>query len=311
MRIFHAIVALSVLGSVACAESGPETLPTGQTFELIEDLGGDTPRDSQLVTFHYSVYEGDSLMQSSYTDGTGEPERAIIAPLDTSGPAEIFFLTALRRMSVGDSAVIRDRVAKGPAGPDGMADSADVVYGIRVIEVGTVAEATAFQNELMAEREAQQAEQEAARAAYTARETTVGDSLKAEIQTFKSMGAARAGYTTTASGLSYKILRPGSGPQPQPGDVIYASYLGALMDGTPFDNSYGRAQPLDFPLGTPNIIPGWNEGFAMLSPGAQAVLIIPSDQAYGAEGRGPIPGGATLAFFVELLGVQPGGAPPQ
>ena len=300
-------LALLALVGAAC-NSGSDTLPTGQKFVLVDDQSGELAQDSQLVVFHISAFEGDSLLQSS-RQGEGDPEKAILYPVDTAAGPENFFMAALRRMSAGDSATIVERVLRDRANP--MSDSMDVTYGIRVLEIQDAAAGKAFREEMMAEQQRQQAEQESMIAAYRAREATVTDSLKAEINSFKSRGAKAAGYTTTASGLSYKILKPGQGAQPQPGDVVYVSYLGELMDGTVFDNSFGRAQPIDFPIGAGRVIPGWDEGVSMLSPGAQAVLMIPADLAYGPKADGPIPANAPLAFYVELLGVVPGQAPGQ
>lgn len=117
---------------------------------------------------------------------------------------------------------------------------------------------------------------------------------------------------TTASGLQYIETAAGSGPQAKAGDLVSVHYRGALADGTPFDNSYDRGAPFDFVLGKGMVIPGWDEGIALMKEGGKATLIIPPDLAYGAAGAGGvIPPNATLNFEVELVAVQPGppGAP--
>jgi peptidylprolyl isomerase len=112
---------------------------------------------------------------------------------------------------------------------------------------------------------------------------------------------------TTASGLQYVEVEAGQGPAPQAGDVVAVHYQGQLEDGTVFDSSYDRGQPIRFALGQRQVIPGWDEGIALMKQGGKARLIIPPDLAYGAQGAGGvIPPNATLTFDVELVSFQPG-----
>jgi peptidylprolyl isomerase len=119
--------------------------------------------------------------------------------------------------------------------------------------------------------------------------------------------AAEQEMITTASGLQYVIIEQGTGETPQTGDVVAVHYTGTLEDGTKFDSSYDRGEPIKFPLGRGHIIPGWDEGIALLTVGSKAKLIIPPELAYGEQGAGSvIPPNATLIFEVELLSIQPG-----
>lgn len=112
---------------------------------------------------------------------------------------------------------------------------------------------------------------------------------------------------TTASGLQYVEVVAGSGPQPQSGEIVSVHYTGKLDDGTVFDSSYSRGEPISFPLGQGMVIPGWEEGIAMMSKGGEATLIIPPDLAYGEAGFGNvIPANATLTFDVELVDISAG-----
>lgn len=116
---------------------------------------------------------------------------------------------------------------------------------------------------------------------------------------------------TTASGLRYSVLVPGGeGERPKLRDAVTVHYTGWLEDGTVFDSSVERGQPATFKLG--QVIEGWNEGVALMTPGAKYKLVIPYQLAYGEEGRPPvIPPKATLIFEVELLSFEPAKPAPE
>lgn len=104
--------------------------------------------------------------------------------------------------------------------------------------------------------------------------------------------------------LEIITLHEGSGVQPQAGDVVQVHYVGTLEDGTEFDNSHKRGDPITFPLGQGRVINGWDQGIAQMKVGGKAKLIIPPELGYGARGAGGvIPPNATLHFEVELVGV--------
>lgn len=113
------------------------------------------------------------------------------------------------------------------------------------------------------------------------------------------------GFLQTESGLRYKIIAEGSGEKASAGQKVSVHYKGELLDGTVFDSSYKRQQPIDFVLGQGQVIPGWDEGVSLLKVGDKARFLIPSDLAYGSRGAGGvIPPDAALVFDVELVAVN-------
>jgi FKBP-type peptidyl-prolyl cis-trans isomerase FkpA len=114
--------------------------------------------------------------------------------------------------------------------------------------------------------------------------------------------AAEPGAVKTPSGLVYRELTPGTGQSPTAADTVTVNYRGTLTDGTEFDSSYKRNQPAQFPLN--RVIPCWTEGVQKMKVGGKSKLVCPANLAYGEQGSPPtIPGGATLVFEVELLGI--------
>ncbi len=113
------------------------------------------------------------------------------------------------------------------------------------------------------------------------------------------------GFDRTKSGLLYKIIYKGNGKKAEKGKTVSVHYKGMLTDGTEFDSSYKRKQPIQFPLGQGQVIEGWDEGIHLLQVGDKARFVIPSHLAYGDRGAGGvIPPKATLIFDVELMDVK-------
>lgn len=131
----------------------------------------------------------------------------------------------------------------------------------------------------------------------------MSDIALAQGEKFLAENATKEGVTTTASGLQYKVLTPGAGKSPKATDTVLVHYRGTLLNGTEFDSSYKRNEPIEFPLN--RVIKGWTEGVQLMQEGAKYVFYIPSKLAYGAGGAGrDIGPNQTLIFEVELLKVR-------
>jgi peptidylprolyl isomerase len=111
--------------------------------------------------------------------------------------------------------------------------------------------------------------------------------------------------TTTASGLKYVVKKEGSGDAPDKGNTVAAHYTGRLLENNQkFDSSYDRGEPIEFKVGTGQVIPGWDEAFLSMKKGEKRIIIIPPELAYGARGAGGvIPPNSWLVFDVELVDI--------
>lgn len=147
----------------------------------------------------------------------------------------------------------------------------------------------AFQKEMMAKQ------QELAK--------KVGEKNQKEGEAFLAENKTKEGVTVLPSGLQYKVTKAGTGKKPKATDTVTVHYRGTLIDGTEFDSSYRRGQPVSFPVN--GVIPGWTEALQLMEEGAKWQIFIPSKLAYGERGAGPQIGpNATLIFEIELISIQ-------
>ena len=207
-----------------------------------------------------------------------------------SGPAtngSQFYITHVPTPWLDGKHTVFGSVVEGQEIVDAIAQG-DEITSLEIIKVGAVAEA--FQavetfRTFEGSREKREAEEKA-------KQKELLDSVA-------------VGYEETASGLRYQILQKGTGKKATKGAGVSVHYKGQLLDGTVFDSSYKRKQPIDFNVGLGQVISGWDEGIQLLQVGDKARFVIPSDLAYGAAGAGGvIPPDATLIFDVELMDVK-------
>ena len=132
----------------------------------------------------------------------------------------------------------------------------------------------------------------------------------AEAKKFLDENAKVEGVTVTESGLQYSVITKATDSKaksPTASDVVVVNYVGTLVDGTEFDSSIKRGEPAKFPLN--RVIPGWTEGVQLMKVGEKFKFVVPANLAYGEQGAGTIPAGATLIFEVELLEIVAQDAP--
>ena len=206
-----------------------------------------------------------------------------------SGPAtngSQFFITHIETSWLDGKHTVFGNVEEGQDVVDAVAQGDEM--SIEIIRVGTDAEAYN---------------------AVEAFRTFEGSRAKREDEEKKKqqevLDTVALGYDETTTGLRYKILQNGEGKQATKGANVSVHYKGQLLDGTVFDSSYKRKQPIDFPVGVGQVIAGWDEGILLLKVGDKARFVIPSNLAYGESGAGGvIPPNATLIFDVELMDVK-------
>jgi FKBP-type peptidyl-prolyl cis-trans isomerase len=173
-------------------------------------------------------------------------------------------------------------------------DQPALVAGIADALAGTKPKYT--EAELQAAFATVQQKMQAAGAALAQKNLAAGNDYLAKNKT-------KSGVKTTASGLQYEVLKKGlGGAKPKATDTVKVHYHGTLIDGTVFDSSVERGEPVEFPLN--RVIPAWTEGLQLMSVGDKFKLTVPSNIGYGPQGNGKIPGNAVLIFEVELLGIK-------
>jgi FKBP-type peptidyl-prolyl cis-trans isomerase len=286
MKNLKIIIACLLFASFAQAQKAvkySKSKTTGLSYVMHKSNKGPKLKLEDVVTLNlkYSTSK-DSLVFDSWK--MGKPIQLKIAKASFKGD----LMDGLTLLTVGDSAsflINADSLFTktfGAPRPAFIDSSSFLNFTVKIIS--TTTDAALKAEELKAEKE---------------------NAMKENEVIAKYIADKQITPSKSSSGLMYIITEPGSGEQAQAGKTVKVHYTGRLLDGTKFDSSLDRNDPIEFKLGQGMVIKGWDEGIALLKIGGKALLIIPSNLAYGSRGAGGvIPPFSPLTFEVELVSVQ-------
>ena len=291
--ISYFILGLFVLGACqSTSEDGYEQTDSGLKYKFIKEGEGTKPDSGDFLLLNMTYRVGDSTLLNTSDQGGPAPVR-----LESTNPKTQVF-EAFGMLKAGDSMEFQVTpqelfVKTFNSAIPPFADSTDMVtFDVGVEKTMTEQDFQAYQMEMM------QKQQEEMLAQMSEQMAT--DSALIEEHLAQNNIQAQA----TESGLRYVITQQGKGAEPAPGDSVYVQYRGTLLDGQQFQSSYDSNEPFGFVLGQRQVIPGWDEGIALLNEGGKATFYIPSPLAYGPRRAGELIGeNSILVFDVELTKV--------
>ena len=286
MKSLKTIIAILLIASFAQAQKVvkySKSKTTGLSYVIHKSNKGPKLKLDDVVTLNLKyITSKDSLVFDSWK--MGKPIQLKIAKASFKGD----LMDGLTLLTVGDSAsflINADSLFTktfGAPRPAFIDSSSFLSFTVKVIS--TTTDAVLKAEELKAEKE---------------------NAMKENEVIAKYIADKQITPSKSSSGLMYIISEPGAGEQAQAGKTVKVHYTGRLLDGTKFDSSLDRNDPIEFKLGQGMVIKGWDEGIALLKVGGKALLIIPSNLAYGSRGAGGvIPPFSPLTFEVELVSVQ-------
>lgn len=286
MKSLKVLVAFLLIASFSNAQKAvkySKSKTTGLSYVMHKSNKGSKLKLDDVVTLHIKyVTSKDSLVFDSWK--MGKPVQLKITKAAFKGD----LMDGLTLLTVGDSASflinadsLFTKTFAAPR-PSFIDSSSFLNFTVKIISSTT--EAALKAEELKAEKD---------------------NAMKENEVIAKYIADQKITPSKTSSGLMYVVSEPGTGEQAVAGKTVKVHYTGRLLDGTKFDSSLDRNDPIEFKLGQGMVIKGWDEGIALLKVGGKALLIIPSNLAYGSRGAGGvIPPFAPLTFEVELVSVQ-------
>jgi FKBP-type peptidyl-prolyl cis-trans isomerase FkpA len=299
MKNFNAFLLAFVLlmGWTACNKGGKTGKTAGGNDYTFHTKGsGNTAKDGDYVFADFYIRKDTALIFSTAMQGQ-TARFPVESTKDIKDPIFKLIMEGLKMMTKGDSATFilkLDTMKVKPQGFDG-AKEARITLAVKNLM---------NEGEFVATLKPEEKQSFEMMKVMKVRAKGVKDSCDVLAKNY-SAGTFPAGVQTTASGLKYAVLRAGTGAMPKKGQAVAVHYYGSLKSGEVFDQSYERGQPISFPIGAGQVIPGWDEGIALMKEGETGVLFVPSALAYGdkVDPNGPIPANSDLMFYVELVKV--------
>jgi FKBP-type peptidyl-prolyl cis-trans isomerase len=275
---FQLLTLFAAVGLFSCKTGDLKTTDSGLQYSLYTSEKGEKAKVGDIIKIHLvNKTDKDSVLSSTYKDNK---------PITLEVKAPSFkgdLMEGFTLMSEGDSGtflVSVDSLAQGNPLPPFLKSGSFLKFDVKLVDIMTKAEY---------EQDMQKTQME-----------EVGKQ-DMEIQNYAKQN--NLSVQKTPSGLYYSIETPGTGDNAKPGDNVSVHYKGYMLDGKVFDESFGRGEPITFPLGQGQVIAGWDEGIQMFKKGGKGKLLIPSRLGYGPQGSGPIPANSILIFDIELVDI--------
>jgi len=295
-----AIVAVLMVGSLAaCTENSPypgyKKTASGLYYQFYTQNEGVLPQIGDLMDVAIKCYVNDSVFPIAATD---ENTMQLVEPLFAGDLFE-----GLAMMHEGDSASFIVNIDSTfikmfgyPSLPEEYLPTDVMRFELRLDDCYPESE---FPQHYGAKMKKEADKRIAKMKADNPEQTEAAAQALAEY-----LAANKVVAEPTESGLYYVMTQEGNGEKPEVGQVVQVHYTGKLLDGTVFDSSVDRGEPISIPIGVGQVIPGWDEGIRMMSKGEKGVLYIPYYLAYGERDAGMIPPFSNLVFEVELIDFQ-------
>ena len=298
--IFRVAILAMLMGTMsACTEKsqypGYEKTATGLYYKFFSKNEGEMPKVGDLVDVRISCYVNDTTAIIPVTDNTMK----VVAPMF---PGDLF--SGLAMMHKGDSASFIVNIDSTFAKmynqvvlPEEFKSTDVMRFEVRLDD--------SYPEKEYALRYAARIYEIILNDIAIMKEDHPKETEKARQELADHLAKNRITAEPTESGLVYVMQHEGNGEKPEIGQMVKVHYTGSLLDGTVFDSSVERGEPIDFPVGVGQVIPGWDEGILMMSKGEKGVLYIPYYLAYGTNPAGDkIPAFSNLKFEVELVDFQ-------
>ena len=295
-----AVVAVLMVGSLAaCTENSPypgyKKTASGLYYQFFTQNEGELPQIGDLMDVAIKCYVNDSVFPIAATD---ENTMQLVEPLFAGDLFE-----GMAMMHKGDSASFIVNIDSTfikmfgyPSLPEEYLPTDVMRFEVRLDDVYPESE---FPKHYGAKMKKEADKRIAKMKADNPEQTEAAAQALAEY-----LEANKVVAEPTESGLYYVMTQEGNGEKPEVGQMVQVHYTGKLLDGTVFDSSVDRGEPINIPIGVGQVIPGWDEGIRMMSKGEKGVLYIPYYLAYGDRDTGLIPPFSNLVFEVELIDFQ-------
>lgn len=290
MQNFKLII-LSLAFVITACKSGTGDFKTSNGYKYTVHKGGSgaTAKMNDYIFYTMSI-KVDSTTVQEFKDLNQLPSIKLETKLKED-KKQIHFFEVLSKAKVGDSVSIYIPVDSLPKGNPMLEGKKNLIYTFAFKNIMDSVKYSKFiEGEKTKKQEKMKVVQQRA-----------GEVEKTLMETLNAYKAKSLKVETTPSGLKYFIHEKGTGANIKSGEEASVNYHGVLLNGTEFDNSFKRGEPITFPVGVGQVIKGWDEALLLLPKGTKATIFVPSDLGYGENSQAPIPPNAELVFYIEIL----------